>query len=179
MTCKCFGFFREFRETQQLPSAADTAVLGWPSLAQPMETGMNGTTETGRQRKVLAAQARCHGVQRRAREPTASQQPRLPSSVALPFESTVRLPFPEKRASVTGAENNASASRKIFSLENRIGHRRWCQPIRMAQNNHSCAAAQSYRRETRETPRSAPASPAQRRVYRQLSPGYRPTTLRE
>jgi len=29
---------------------------------------MNGTTETGGQRKDLAAQARCHGVQRRARD---------------------------------------------------------------------------------------------------------------
>src|SRR6476646_9182349 len=46
-----FGFFREFRETRQDPNAADTAVLGHPSLAQPMETGMNGTTETERQRK--------------------------------------------------------------------------------------------------------------------------------
>ncbi len=38
-----FWFFREFQETRQAPNAA---VLGRPSLAQPMETGMNGRLKT-------------------------------------------------------------------------------------------------------------------------------------
>jgi hypothetical protein len=37
-----FWFFREFREARHAGNVADTAVLGCPSLAQPMETGMNG-----------------------------------------------------------------------------------------------------------------------------------------
>jgi len=50
-----FWFFREFRETRHAGNVADTAVLGCPSLAQPMETGMNGRRKRDGNGTTLAA----------------------------------------------------------------------------------------------------------------------------
>jgi len=129
-----FWFFGEFRETRQARNAAGTAVRGCPSLAQPLETESERTTETGRQRKdpsdttttMTRPSAAC------SRLPHASQQAPVPPghsrlekkalrsrllrksvhatkpaagpvvAVAVPFRSTVQLPFPENGASVTG-----------------------------------------------------------------------------